>query len=191
VKLYLVRHGETECNKKGVYMGSTDVPLNETGIRQGEILREKLKDVRFDKIITSPYSRAYKTAEIIAQENQIEIDNKLTEIDFGVFEGLSYKEISKKYPKEVSFWSKDWINVAPPQGEKFIDFYNRVVEATNTIVSYNKDILIVSHEGPLKVLISSMLKLPIEGFWNFRFNHGCYSVLEIIDNHPVINAINI
>ncbi|ADL51951.1 alpha-ribazole phosphatase [Clostridium cellulovorans] len=191
MKLYLVRHGETECNKKGVYMGSTDVPLNETGIRQGEILREKLKDVRFDKIITSPYSRAYKTAEIIAQENQIEIDNKLTEIDFGVFEGLSYKEISKKYPKEVSFWSKDWINVAPPQGEKFIDFYNRVVEATNTIVSYNKDILIVSHEGPLKVLISSMLKLPIEGFWNFRFNHGCYSVLEIIDNHPVINAINI
>jgi len=191
VKLYLVRHGETECNKKGVYMGSTDVPLNETGIRQGEILREKLKDVRFDKIITSPYSRAYKTAEIISQENQIEIDNKLTEIDFGVFEGLSYKEISKKYPKEVSFWSKDWINVAPPQGEKFIDFYNRVVEATNTIVSYNKDILIVSHEGPLKVLISSMLKLPIEGFWNFRFNHGCYSVLEIIDNHPVINAINI
>jgi alpha-ribazole phosphatase len=67
IKLYLVRHGETDGNSQQWFQGASDVPLNATGIEQARRLSHFMKDIHFDAIYTSTLSRAYTTAEIIAE----------------------------------------------------------------------------------------------------------------------------
>ena len=88
MKLYIVRHGETDNNLNGIIQGIIDTPLNETGIKQAMELKEKLKDVKFDLVITSPLQRAKLTAEII-NDNKAEIicDKQIIERNTGDFEG--------------------------------------------------------------------------------------------------------
>lgn len=72
MKLYVVRHGETDWNKNFLMQGNTNTDLNETGISQAKEIREKLKDIDFDVCYSSPLSRAYNTAKIIC-DNKVNI----------------------------------------------------------------------------------------------------------------------
>ena len=102
MRLYLIRHGETALNAKGCYYGRTDAVLSEKGISQARYLKEILKEISFDYIVASPLVRAYNTAQIVMEEREQEIfgDRRLMEQDFGIFEGMTYKEIQNTYPKE-------------------------------------------------------------------------------------------
>ncbi len=94
MKLLLTRHGQTGWNVEGKIQGQTDTELNETGIKQAEVIREKLFNQKIDIIISSPLKRARKTAEIIARGRDIPIiiDERLSERDFGEFEGKTREE---------------------------------------------------------------------------------------------------
>ena len=91
MKLYLVRHGETDMNREMKICGVTDVPLNETGIGQARELAEKAKDIPFDIIFASPLIRARQTAEIVAAPHglPVNIEPRLIETNFGIYEGAS------------------------------------------------------------------------------------------------------
>ena len=98
MSLYLVRHGETDWNKKMLLQGREDIPLNEEGIRQahecGKAFRDKMKN-QIDRIVSSPLARATKTAEIIAMYldiDEIEIEENLTEREFGILSGQPYEK---------------------------------------------------------------------------------------------------
>ena len=108
MRLYLIRHGETALNAKGCYYGRTDAVLSEKGISQARYLKEILKEVSFDYIVASPLVRAYNTAQIVMEEREQEIfgDRRLMEQDFGIFEGMTYKEIQSNYPKELDAWNE-------------------------------------------------------------------------------------
>ena len=86
MELYIIRHGETDWNKEKRLQGRSDTELNEYGIELAEITADALKDVTFDRIYSSPLKRAYRTAEIIRLDRDIEIqtDDRLLEICFGV-----------------------------------------------------------------------------------------------------------
>ena len=93
MKLYLVRHGQTDWNALGKMQGRTDVPLNETGREQARELRDKIEDLEFDVCIASPLLRAYETAKIITGGKQeIITDERLVERCFGEFEGRASKD---------------------------------------------------------------------------------------------------
>ena len=94
MELYIIRHGETDWNKEKRLQGRSDTELNEYGIELAEITGEALKDVHFDCIYSSPLKRAYKTAEIIRGQRNLEIitDERLREISFGVVEGVPMSE---------------------------------------------------------------------------------------------------
>ena len=98
--LYIVRHGETEWNKIGRYQGITNVPLNENGIAQAKACGNALKDIHFDRILSSDLSRALVTAETIRGNRQLEIktDERLREINFGDWEKLLFTEIEERWP---------------------------------------------------------------------------------------------
>ena len=96
MKLYLVRHGETDWNVLDKKQGTTDVPLNEVGRKQAEKLREEIRDLEFDVCIASPLKRAYETAEIITGGRyKIMTDKRLVERSFGGFEGTLNKDWEK------------------------------------------------------------------------------------------------
>ncbi|HDX9590999.1 TPA: histidine phosphatase family protein [Bacillus pseudomycoides] len=90
--IYVVRHGQTDLNKEGRLQGRTGLPLNEQGIEQAKGLREKLKDIKFDYIFSSPQERAIQTAEI-ATGIKVIIDERLNVFDLGEADGLKKGEV--------------------------------------------------------------------------------------------------
>ena len=95
--IYLVRHGETEWNKKGILMGQSDSPLTETGIEQVKATAQELKHVDFAAVFSSDLLRAQRTAEIIKLERQLAVQTTkaLRERTFGRYEGMSVEEFEK------------------------------------------------------------------------------------------------
>ncbi|AEB76067.1 alpha-ribazole phosphatase [Clostridium botulinum] len=192
--LYLARHGESELNVTGVYFGATDCSLTQKGENQCIELREKLRDINFDVIITSPLKRAFHSAELIsnASKEDIIVFEDIMELDFGAWEGMNYKDIEKKYNSEWQEWINDWVNASPPNGESFKDFYTRVEISLENILSKYKDkkILVVCHQGTLRVIASVLLEIGSSGYWRFAFDYGKYSLFEIIDGFAVLKKIN-
>ena len=182
--IYLARHGETELNKKKVYYGFTDIALNSNGEAQCQVLKQKLMNVNFDIVITSPLIRTVNSAEIITGINKDEIHKyeELKELNFGKWEGMHYKEVEKQYPIEWKAWCDDWQGYSIPEGERFNDFYNRVETCFNKIKEEitGKTVLIVGHEGALKVIALQLLGLKVEDYWTITFKFGEYKHFPII-----------
>ena len=194
MKIYLARHGETEFNQKKFYHGWTNSLLCAEGINQCGVLREKLKEIRFDAIISSPLERALHSAEIITGKSRdtIRVCEGLKEFNFGLWEGRHYQDLEKNHPQEWQAWSKDWLNFRLPEGESFQVFYQRVKTCfEETIQVYrNKTILVVSHEGPLKIIAGLLLNLKPEDYWRFGFEFGCYSLFETGPGVSIVKKIN-
>lgn len=196
MRLYLIRHGETALNAKGCYYGRTDAVLSEKGISQARYLKEILKEVSFDYIVASPLVRAYNTAQIVMEEREQEIfgDRRLMEQDFGIFEGMTYKEIQNTYPKELDAWNEEFSTYRIPKGESFADVRNRAEDFLRDIPSGRESkgekMLIAAHKGTLGHLLAAMLKLPLDGYWNFVFEQGCYSVVDLEDGYAIIRKLN-
>ena len=139
--IYIVRHGQTEYNVIGMYGGRIDTPLNEKGISQAYELRDKLKDIHFDLVFSSPLQRAKRTAEIICN-NDIITDERIIERNNGDLEGKLKSEITEVIdfndPNEHRY------NI-----ENIVDFRKRIFDFFNDIVENypDKDILVVTHAG--------------------------------------------
>jgi len=142
-----VRHGETDANKQNLFNGETDLPLNEVGISQAQKLAEKLAGEKFDAVYCSPKIRAIETAEIITGGRDFVVDERLTELECGKFDGrkrniimdLLFLKAVKKGKKGV---------------EPFDVFLARNVEFFEKIVASQKgkNILVVSHDGSAKAI---------------------------------------
>lgn len=197
MRLYLVRHGVTDVNQRGVYSGATDHPLNQEGIRQAESLSQALAHIRFDSVITSGLLRTQQTAEYIVNDKQLHQKIVgLDEIHFGQWEGRHYQEIERNDTENYAAWSTDWKSTAPPDGESFNQFSRRVEQAFVTWlkqaeISELETVLLVGHQGTLRCILLSLLKMPAEAFWHFTFRHAAYSVIDIHHGHAVIQQINV
>lgn len=139
--IYIVRHGQTDWNKVGKIQGHTDIELNKQGEEQALIVKEKLKNIKFDKVFSSPLKRALKTAQII-YNGEIVSDDRLKERYNGELEGKTKNEIKDfpdfNDPNETSYGI-----------EPLNDFRNRINNFIKEILTKykNKNILIVSHAG--------------------------------------------
>lgn len=187
MNIYLVRHGETEQNKRKKFYGKLDVGLNEKGEDQSYKVGEFLKYVNFNKIYISDRKRTRETAEIILERNKlykkekniIYKDERINEIDFGLFEGKSYEEIGSLYPKEQERWERDWKNFAPPNGESAVEFYNRVENFMKHIQKEeDRDYLIVTHGGVIRMIYSYILQNNMDFYWNFASRNGDITLIK-------------
>jgi alpha-ribazole phosphatase len=194
MRLYMVRHGATELNEKQVYQGWTDVDLSAAGQAQCEAARQKLHGVGFDAVVSSPLRRAVKSAQLISgvARDRIVTSEAFKEIGFGVWEGLSYQEVKRLYPREWRSWCADWRNYTPPRGESFGGFYQRVRRGWEelALVDREQTILFVGHAGPLRVIAGILLNMRSEDYWRLSFECGCYSLFESDHGIPVLRKVN-
>ena len=155
MEILLTRHGQTEWNLLKKVQGKADIELNDKGIQQAEIARDFLKKERIDLILCSPLKRAIQTAEIINQGRNIRmiIDERVSERDFGEFEGMSNTNFDFN-----AFWSYKQ-NLKYDKAENIKDFFRRVYNIKNEYAG--KRILIVAHGG-----ISIPVKCYFEGIPN-------------------------
>lgn len=156
---YFVRHGETDWNKRGLYQGLTDIPLNNTGIEQAVTIASLLKNEHIAHIVTSPLTRAKQTAEIINNQlsRPITTIDELKELSLGEKEGQPIGD-------EVFF--ENWFSGITPNGiESQVDFDERVLRGLLKGLNLPAPTLFVSHGGVFYA-ISRLLKLPFERIHN-------------------------
>lgn len=194
-ELYLIRHGETDMNSKGVYYGWTDCGLSEKGVMQAEELADILQNVDFDAVISSSLIRSVVTAVIVSGYTPDDIikDDRLRELNFGDWEGMHQIEIKEKHKEIWDNWSKDWKNVAPPRGESFFEIYIRVKSSIEDILKEykGKRVLIVSHHGTMRIIPMILLGLTSDAYWSFTAEQGRYSQYDIDEKgHCIIRRIN-
>lgn len=146
-KIFLVRHGLTEYNQSLRLQGSIDIPLNETGISQAQKARQFFKDETIDVLLSSPLSRAYKTAEIINEHHDLEIEvfDELMEQSFGPLEGEHIEHIRLKYPQGDL-----------PGIESFESLSGRASKMMDYIEENHigKNVMITAHSRTIKSLLS-------------------------------------
>lgn len=185
--IVLLRHGKTESNLKGYFAGSLDNELCREGREQIAGLKEVLHKVKFDCVYCSPLKRAIETAEIL--EVNYTTDDRLREMNFGLFEGLSYKEISNRYPIESDEWKKDFVNYRTPEGESLLDVYNRAKSFIEDIKGKHQKILVITHQGVIGSSLSLVFN-KVDYYFKFRIDNGSLSTIAIEDGYMYIKALN-
>lgn len=193
-RLILVRHGDTALNSTERYWGKTDVELSQTGILQAESLRDRLAAEKIDAIYSSPLKRSYLTAKTIASGHHIDITVRpeLQEINFGDFEGLTFSEISERYPDVVREWASKTLTFRYPNGESVDEFNNRVRAFFLRLDKHirEENIIIVAHSGVIRTLICLMLGLELERRWQLRTDLASLSIVEIHPDIAILNKLN-
>lgn len=163
VTLYFVRHGETDWNAAGRLQGQTDVCLNGTGrsqaARNGRVVKGLIGEAEGFDFVASPLSRARETMEIVRTEMGLDrggfrLDERLQEIHFGHWEGLTWAELPRRDPAGYEARLADAFGWRPHGGESYRDLLERVVTWHETL---EQDAVIVSHGGVSRVLRAHLL----------------------------------
>ena len=167
MKLYLVRHGETDWNIANKIQGQTDTVLNGKGREQAEALAAKLagEDYCITKIYASGKKRAEETAKIIGDTLGIEpvIYPEIEEISMGKWEGYTWKEVKENFSDEYQVWRDNRRYQVPPKGESYQQLLDRLLPAKDDIIKKEKDnTLIVTHSAVIMTLMSYVYDTPFE-----------------------------
>ena len=173
-KLYLTRHGETIWNTQGRFQGWANSDLTELGIQQAKWLERRMKELQIDVIYSSPTGRAYKTAEILKGNRELEITTHdgLREINVGIWEGKSQDEIkSLSTENHYNFWNVPSKYIPTEGGETYRQMLDRSFNAISEIIKSNegKNILIVTHTITVKSFMCMLEKRDIDTLWQEPF----------------------
>ncbi|WEV36651.1 histidine phosphatase family protein [Lactobacillus sp. ESL0677] len=165
LNVYIVRHGETDTNKSLKINGSaTDLPLNETGIKQVEALRDSFDISQIDCVYASPLTRAKQTAEIIDRgQHQIILDDRLKEMNYGNWDGKDALEIKQKFPQafdELGYFTEDYSDYC--SGESYQHLADRLMDFWHDLVQKheNESVLLVFHGTASRSLVQNVLGIP-------------------------------
>jgi probable phosphoglycerate mutase len=181
-RLLLVRHGETEYNRRGLALGRADAPLNETGFRQAERLREALAEVPLTAVYASPLVRAVDTATSIAaaHDKQVVVEDGLVEMDIGEVEGLTFPELRKQFPALTQNWGgADGPTFRMPGGERLVDVQRRAVDAIEALAARHQDetFCAVTHNFVILSFLAFVLGIELAQFRRLR--HAVAAIAEV------------
>ncbi len=176
MRLYIIRHGETDWNNEMRLQGRSDIPLNEYGVHLAKLTSEALKDLKFDEIYSSPLKRAYDTAVIIRGDRAVDIkkDERLIEMSFGDYEGVETRMLPVDF--HMFFDAPDKYSAAP-NGESFYDVIARAKDFTENVIipkaAAIDSMLIVAHGAFINGLNTYLLKRDIKDYWAGIFPRNC------------------
>lgn len=200
MRLFLVRHGQTEANLRGVFCGLTDLALTPQGVEQAGWVAGWLADVDFSQGVSSQLLRARHTADIILAGHRVSADSdgQLNEMNFGDWEMRHHHDLQREDPDAWAQWVADWQLASPTGGESFPQFSARVEEVIQPLLlasgtspqSSDNNRLLVAHQGVLSLMLARLLAMPAAAMWHFHFDQGAYSVLEIHDGFVTLRAFN-
>lgn len=168
MRFYLVRHGQTEWNIEGKVQGKTDIALNETGVLQARLLAGALSGCGASRVYTSTLKRAGQTAEQIAKEMGIPViaSGDLREADFGLWEGMTWEEIARGFPRTAALWEENPALVTPDGGESPEECRRRCRRIVERIAAKQRDsgdggretVIVVAHGRILVFVMGYLLR---------------------------------
>ncbi len=191
-----MRHGITEFNSTRRFAGHSDVEMSADGYRQVERLRDRLADEKIDAIYSSDLKRALVTAEVISSGRGIDIIAcpELREMDYGSCEGLTFQEISHLYPEVAELVSNlNLLQLEFPGGESFKELIERTAKFFMDKLEKHapsETILIVSHSGPLRVLVCHLLGIDQNHWRQIGCDNASVSIVETYPQRAILNLLN-
>lgn len=185
MKIYFIRHGETDWNTETRLQGRTDIPLNKNGRFVAELTRDALQDVPFDMAFTSPLGRARETAEIVLQGRNVPIidDERIIEVNFGKYEGQTPQESDEN---RKLFFSKPELYVATDGAESIAEVFEREADFLKELFENEtyKDstILVSTHGAALSGLLCVIKGYEAKDFWKDGLHQNCgMTIVEVKD----------
>ena len=179
--IYIIRHGETDLNVKGVLQGWVDEPLNESGMRLARITGEKMESVRFDGCFSSPLKRAAETARIVLEASgndlPIRYDDRLREISFGVAEGRHRSTLGEQ---GLRFFEEPFRYEPFPGGESIRQVCARTQSFLKELLMRDdgKTYLLSTHGCALRAMLNYLYEDPSD-FWHMHVPYNCaVSIVE-------------
>jgi alpha-ribazole phosphatase len=190
----LVRHGETIWNHVSRYQGHTDVELSDTGREQARLLADRLRSEKIKAVYSSDLKRAYETASILAAPHQlkVQIAEELREINFGVWEGLTFKEISEKYKELAEKWYQSPASVRIPKGETFFEVKERAYNAIMKLLKENDPgtIIVVAHGGTIRAIICGLLDIDLNHAFRIQQDNTALNIIQYNKGFIVLSLLN-
>lgn len=201
MKLYLIRHGETDYNKQKRNQGRIDIPLNEYGRELAVKTKAGLADIPFSLCLSSPLVRARETAELILAGRDVPMitDQRIIEVSFGEYEGRCWdpEAWDERMPRGFQcFFDEPGKYQAPADGESLEALKERTGDFLRDIC-HRKDyaeytILVSTHGAALAGILANIKNLPVERFWGDGCSSNC-GVTEVLveDGIPKILSENV
>ena len=195
MRLYLVRHGETESNRLGLALGRDDVPLNERGLRQAGQVAGALAGESLAAVYSSPLQRTLNTARAIAEGHGLEVrvEERLIEMEIGEVEGLPFAEVRSRYPDFLEMWASPEGPTRPmPGGERLLDVQERAWSAVNDLAGRHGDgaVAAVTHNFVILSLLARVLGIELAQFRRLRHSVGAIAELEFSPKRVMVVRLN-
>ena len=189
MKLWLIRHGETELTTQRRYCGHLDPPLTPTGELQARAIGEVLPSI--DAVFSSDLRRAVDTATLALGRSPTKLQ-ELRELDFGQFEGLDADGCEKRDPAAYrSFVAQPWEG-APPGGETLCGLWVRCALGLQKVrTSKGATVAVFAHGGSIKAILSLCLGLSPQTWWQLEIAQGTASLIELWDGSATLKALNL
>lgn len=201
-RLIIVRHGETDWNAQGKLNSFTDIPLNEVGRNQAREAGAALRHVGIEEIFISPATRARQTTDEILsvcgttdgfESPVIKVDERLRELNFGPFEGLTQREIKTAgLSEQFSDWRTETSQRSPDGAESFSTAQERASSLMSDVLALtNRVVLFVSHGHFSRILLAHcVLGTTAEYHRRLRFDNGRLADILIEEDKPRLIAFN-
>lgn len=195
MRFIMIRHGETQANSEGRYIGHTESFYTDSGKYQvKDIVDRVTMEMKIDEIYSSQMTRTNFIANKIANklDKNVTITSDICEMNFGIFEGKKYKEIEKEFPLEWKNWTRDYVNYRIPEGESLMEVNDRVEKFIDKLKEKgraNTVYLLVTHGGIIQSIITYLLGLDIEERWHFKIPPGSIVEIDYHDDYGVLSKL--
>lgn len=193
-RIILVRHGQTTCNVADLWHGWDDCALTDEGLRQARATGDRLAAEPVDAVYSSDSRRALQTAAAIAAPHGLEpiADAGLRERHAGRFEGLGIDGVLRVHPTVWEDRAADYWGWRPPDGESFHEVMDRSMEVVDRIRWRHPGgtVVIVTHMGPARVLLSRLGGVPLKNTYDLPFPSTGVSIFSVGDDEASVETVN-
>jgi alpha-ribazole phosphatase/probable phosphoglycerate mutase len=193
-RLYLLRHGQVADGHTHLYHGNNDIELSPEGVRQLEQAAAQLREVELAGVYASDLGRAAVGADIICRGRDLKPQTcpEFREIHFGHWEGLSFQEISERYPDDLHARFLDLPNFRIPGGESLMDLKARALPRLQEALQRHpgQALALVAHAGVNRVILSEALGLDLQNLFRLDQNYGCLNIIDYFPDLAVVRLVN-
>lgn len=194
-RVILTRHGETQWNLEGRVQGAMDSPLTSTGIRQAQILAERIRDEGISAVYASNLPRAIATAQEIRKQLNLPdvlISEAIRELSFGDWEGRAWKDLSEVYPEVFECWERAPHEVKIPGGESMVQVTDRAWDFFTHLPAKHPEqtICVVTHGMTLQLLVKKAMGIAIEDWIHTPWQYNtAINVFDLTSDGQVIPVL--